>query len=79
MKYLKSILVAVLDNQIFDVVISINKDTAYGLKVKKYANTSFLTKVIPIAIDYYFEMHNLSYNRLTKYMNGNVLKQIIAF
>ena len=72
-------IITVLDNQIFDVVVSINKDTAYGLKVKKHANTSFLTKVIPIAIDYYFEMHNLSYNRLTKYMNGNVLKQIIAF
>ena len=45
----------------------------------KYNRTTFGTKVIPIAIDFYFEIHNLSYNSLAKYMNLDVLKQISAY
>lgn len=67
------------DNQIFDVVISKDKNRAFSEKVKKYEKSSFLTKVVPIAMDYYFELHPMSYNRLTKYMNGDVLKQTLAF
>jgi hypothetical protein len=30
-------------------------------------------------MDYYFELHPLSYSRLTKYLNGDVLKQTLAY
>ena len=59
-------------------MISVDKNRAYNGKKNKYANTKFKS-VIPIAMDYYFEMHYDSYNRLTKYMSGDTLKQNLAF
>lgn len=67
------------DGQTFDVVISKDKNAAFREKINKYKDCTFATQVSPIAMDYYFELHKASYNSLTKYMNGNVLRQILAF
>lgn len=65
-------IITLSDQQTFDVVISIDKNAAFHRKIAKYDKTSF-KKVIPIAMDYYFQLHPQSYRSLTKYLNGNVL------
>ena len=62
------------DDQTFDLVISIDKNKAFAQKINKYKDATFSKHVIPIAIDYNMEMHPISYQSITKYMNGNVLK-----
>lgn len=72
-------IITILDNQIFDLIISVNKKEAFQKKIVKYKKTTFEKPVIPIALDYDFELHNISYSSLTKYLNGDVLKQNLAF
>jgi hypothetical protein len=68
-----------LDEQTFDLVVSVNKKEAFQKKVSKYRKSTFEKLVIPIALDYNFELHNISYISLTKYLNGDVLMQNLAF